>query len=94
MYHNNQKEEDKSTQTEIVRSKRTIFDTVLRLPDDSTQISSSPMPIVDQEVLLESLRAASQEGLINRQARSTKDVEETTALPQRQNDRGPLLKNE
>lgn len=86
--------EDKSVQTEQVRTKRTIFDTVLRMPEDTPQKESSLMPIVDQQVLLESLRAASREGLINRQARSISVSEEGSTAHQRQNDRGPLLKED
>lgn len=71
------------------RDKRTIFDTVLRLPENISvsnnfEKSTSPMPIVDQQVLLESLQSASREGIIARQPR-------TLTNKQRENSRGPLF---
>lgn len=86
---------DTTTQTEkLQRSKRTIFDTVLRIPENSVQKETSPMPIVDEQVLLDTLRAAYREGIINRQERSIGDCEEGTCSYQRQNDRGPLFKED
>ncbi len=76
------------------RDKRTIFDTVLRLPENVIapspyEKSTSPMPIVDQQVLLDSLRSAAKEGIITRKPRTTHS--EGTFIGQRINSRGPLF---
>lgn len=95
MHKNTTQKETNSTQTEELRLKRSIFDTVLRIPENTFEKEASPMPIVDQETLLETLRAANIEGLINRQARSTgTSEEEASSSRQRQNDRGPLIQKD
>lgn len=79
------------------REKRTIFDTVLRLPENDIatntfEKSSSPMPIVDEQVLIDSLRGASKEGVISRQPRACHFNNcEGGFIQQRINNRGPLF---
>lgn len=92
------------SQLPTTREKRTIFDTVLRLPESQEasnifEKSSSPMPIVDQQVLLDSLRDASREGIFSRQSRSVQvdsnynRQQQQQQQQQRKNSRGPLFKD-
>lgn len=79
------------------REKRTIFDTVLRVPEiveasNFFERATTPMPIVDQQLLLDTLREASRQGSFTRQARTSKSVVDNTDISQqRLNSRGPLL---
>lgn len=107
----NKKEKEQSTKASVSsdtcdlmeevgskREKRTIFDTVLHLPENIDpsnhfEKSSDPMPIIDDQVLLDSLRDASREGIISRQPRSVQmnGAQQQQQQQQRTNNRGPLF---